>query len=152
MKDEIKEILDKLRKVVKDKELYIYSGEYKKDKNPARCLIINPYDVEKILNLITNLQEENKRLGQLLLDFQINIKLEKKRIPLKLIQNKTFMELYDMPTYEDYKSRIDKAIELLNSWEQNYNGLMKSNIIYIPEDKPSKIDLLNILKGSDDNE
>lgn len=44
------------------------------------------------------------------------------------------------------QSKIDKANEIIKDWHQEYNGLMKTNNIYIPEDKPSLFDLRDILK------
>ena len=46
------------------------------------------------------------------------------------------------------QSKIDKANEIIKDWEQNYNGLMKTNNIYIPEDKLSLFDLRNVLNDN----
>lgn len=44
------------------------------------------------------------------------------------------------------QSKIDKANEIIKNWHQEYNGLMETNNIYIPKDKPSLFDLRDILK------
>jgi len=44
------------------------------------------------------------------------------------------------------QSKIDKANEIIKDWHQEYNGLMETNNIYIPKDKPSLFDLRDILK------
>ena len=60
-------------------------------------------------------------------------------------------------TYNEYKgtlqeqinnlqSKIDKVNEIIKDWHQEYNGLMETNNIYIPKDKPSLFDLRDILK------
>lgn len=50
-------------------------------------------------------------------------------------------------TYIDVlQSKIDKANEIIKDWHQEYNGLMETNNIYIPKDKPSLFDLRDILK------
>ena len=87
-------------------------------------------DKVKLLDCITNLEQENNYY------FKKNNELSALNTSLRIDR-------------DNYKSRIDKAIEILSSWKQEYNGLMKTNNIYIPIDKPSKFDLLNILQGSD---
>ena len=44
------------------------------------------------------------------------------------------------------QSKIDKVNEIIKDWHQEYNGLMETNNIYIPKDKPSLFDLRDILK------
>lgn len=146
MKEEIKEILDDLRKTADNTFFIVWGSQEELDKAPrytANFLSINDRQAKLLLDYITTLQEENKeahdfdktmkdikdnliarinrqeteieRLKQELFDFKQNIYIEKAEIPQKLTQNKSFMELYDIPTYEDYKLRIDKAIEYINT-------------------------------------
>jgi hypothetical protein len=71
----------------------------------------------------------------------------------KLIYSKEDLDLIlslETQEYEDkinnLQSKIDKANELIKDWHQEYNGLMETNNIYIPKDKPSLFDLRDILK------
>jgi len=77
---------------------------------------------------------------------------------LNLIQRKDIKRLLDeMDRADEYiktlyfknenlQSKIDKANEIIKDWHQEYNGLMETNNIYIPKDKPSLFDLRDILK------
>ena len=96
MKDEIKEILDKLN-------------------NKAEHYILYDYETHLLLDYITNLQEENERLTRSIVSYDETL----------LKRNNE---------YEDYKSRIEKAIEYL---EQPY----RDNFDF------SKAQLLSILQG-----
>jgi len=88
--------------------------------------------------------EENERLKEQLFDFEQNIYIQKAGIPQKLTKDKTFMELYDMPTYEDYKSRCEKAIPML----KELNKKLK-DILHIGIDIAEITDIENTLTGGD---
>ena len=82
MKDEIKEILDNIKKccdITKDQSFTVYQRQ----------------DILKLLDYITNLQEENEELKDYL------------KIMEKGKDN-------NLNRFLDYKSRIDKAIEYIN--------------------------------------
>ena len=71
----------------------------------------------------------------------------------KLIYSKEDLDLIlclETEKYEDkinnLQSKIDKVNEIIKDWHQEYNGLMETNNIYIPKDKPSLFDLRDILK------
>ena len=40
--------------------------------------------------------------------------IKKMALPNELIKDKTFYDLYDMPTYEELLTKIDKSIEYIN--------------------------------------
>ena len=118
MKDEIKEILDILQKC-KDYDDEVY--------------LIKQHGATLLLDYITNLQEENEK-------------------------NKEYSEFYkDMSdkwkelsgvfkkSCEDYKVRIDKAIEYITT-EQLYTNYQWGKSQYVKILK----DLLNILQGKSD--
>lgn len=123
MKDDIKEILDKLKD---DKQMcsYCYYRIFIDDR-------------DKLLDYITNLQEENKEL-----------KLELSGYREAILRNDELLGL------QNYKSRNEKAIEYINKNkhlsmfadcrepEEDWN--------YVLEINPR--DLLNILQGDDKDE
>ena len=104
MNEEIKEILDDL----KDKCKYIedYGYQYKR---------LSLEDTNLLLDYITNLQEELKSANDSITWWSNRFNAVQR-------------------DYEDYKSRIDKAIEYIKEFEY-----------YIPEDDVPK--LLNIMQG-----
>lgn len=80
MKDEIKEILDDLRKTADNTIFAVCSSQEELDKMPkytANFLSINDRKAKLLLDYITNLQEENKRLKQKC-DFYHNEFIEEK--------------------------------------------------------------------------
>ena len=110
MKDEIKEILDKMPKSI------------------TKILSIPSKDAKILLDYITNLQEENKRLKKdnlLLIDYQ---DMEQK--------------------YDDYKSRNEKTIEYIRS----LCYIESKNEWFTYGDDLSPEHIVNILQGSDKDE
>ena len=101
MDEEIKEILDYLDYGVNSLSI---------SKPPFK---IGYDDIKKLLDYITNLQQENERL---------------KNIPIMDFTSDVYQEL------EDYKSRIDKAIEYIEKTQEGY---------------VSELKLLDILRGED---
>lgn len=81
-----------------------------------------------------------------------SVKLNKEKLKLlkDCVTNLEESEAYYYGQYKDYKSRIEKAVEYIKDWHQEYNGLMETNNIYIPKDKPSLFDLRNVLNGRSD--
>ena len=71
--------------------------------------------IKQLLDYITNLQQENERLEHENFSLREYLVIHKKSIPNELKKDKDFMEIIDMPTYEDYKSRCEKAIEYINN-------------------------------------
>ena len=82
-----------------------------------------------------DLQEENQALKKQLEECQLqnfdlreDIMIQKQAIPNKLIKDKTFYDLYDMPTYEDLLTRQKEFIKYL----ENEIKRLKENDIYEP--------------------
>ena len=61
-------------------------------------------------------------------DLREDIMIQKQAIPNKLIKDKTFYDLYDMPTYEDLLTRQKEFIKYL----ENEIKRLKENDIYEP--------------------
>lgn len=99
MNDEIKEILEYLKTM---------SSENEPDIELSRK------EIKILLYYITNLQQENERLEHENFCLREYLVINKKSIPNDLTKDKNFMEIIDMPTYEDYKSRCEKADEFIN--------------------------------------
>lgn len=122
MKDEIKEILDKLKDTA-DTSFFAICGTKEEleniPKSISKALHITDKHAKLLLDYITNLQEENENLQE-----KLNLAMETIDIGVENTYIKT----------TDYKKRIDKAIE----W-------VKKNMYYFP--RPDE--LLNILQGSD---
>lgn len=118
MKDEIKEILDKLQKVANRETASRNALMEMKDK-----------DYQLLLDYITNLQEENERVSNLYETYE-----EANELWIKKCEN--------------YKSRIDKAVEYIKLIENNTPNSTRKNIA-----KMILINyktLLNLLNGDDE--
>ena len=84
--------------------------------------ITNPKkQLEFYKDLSEQLQVENKQLKKQLeeyqfqnIDLRADIMIQKKAFPNKLIKDKTFYDLYDMPTYEDLLYQQKEFIEYMN--------------------------------------
>lgn len=127
MKDEIKEILEYL----KDEDEY-----YKKAEEVIvgyGDLIVEKEDIDKLLDYITNLQEENQRLKDYL------------KIMEKGKDN-------NLNRFLDYKSRCEKAIEELdkyiNSCEIEAEHTLNNEKCLISINHSKKVK--NILNGGDE--
>lgn len=91
---------------------------------------LNSKESHLLLNYITNLQQENERLKE-----------ENKRIFSKVNDDELLISnAMNYAEAQDYKSRCEKAIELINAW---LDGLNNDDIIILLND------LGNILKGGD---
>ena len=107
----------------------------------------------ELYDYITNLQQENERLNDVLVhkpDEKIILKtndgqelffIQSERIDMQEELNKANMQL--MTQLEDYKSRIDKAIKYIQD-ENNQNDCCGYEVVYIDE-------ILNILEGKEND-
>ena len=91
---------------------------YVGDKN-ALNEMIGYYDGLK--QGIEELQQENKELKKQLEEYKLqninlraDIMIKKMAMPNELIKDKTFYDLYDMPTYEDLLNQQKEFIEYMN--------------------------------------
>lgn len=120
MNDEIKEILEWLDYGVNSLSI---------SKPPFKV----PYkDIEKILDYITNLQEENEKLIN-------NQRYYKKGVFSLEYDKETLSDMID-----DYKSRIDKAISFIND-NAVYKKITINQQVYYNEYIVNQA--LNILRG-----
>ena len=136
MKDEIKETLDKLQLINNCEFNFTYT-------------IIQKPEAKALLNYITNLQQENERLKD---------ELEQNKNPLRgifaqvtdddLLRNNAAM----YAELEDYKSRCEKAIELINKWVENIDNWDKTDnpYDYYIENNIGLEDLVDILGGDEE--
>ena len=132
MKDEIKEILDKLLKYFKESNVNDFG--YEQDK------LISYEEAQILLDYITNLQEEleeEKRIEQE--DLKTIQELEEKlnNLTHTIFTGRNYNEV--LKSEQDYKSRNEKAIDKISKLKP-----------FIPNEIPSWLDELeNILQGSD---
>ena len=154
MNNEVKEILD---------SLYELMEEYKEDKKICPGMGLNWKDWTILLDYITNLQQENEKDIEMLndiikeQDMKLNdLQQENERLK-ELVNPKTqiFIDTQDMEErygeelykeylekqLEDFKSRIDKAIEYIENEDIDV-CMIRYNDIY-----DTKKELLNILRG-----
>ena len=124
MSDEVKEILDYL----KDDNYFTESSEYEVSSYDL-FKSLNRVQTDKLLDYITNLQEENERLK------------ENKLTPDELA-NLLNQEL--IKQRDDYKSRCEKATKHIKEHTENIDR----GKYY--EDYVETYDLLNILNGGDE--
>lgn len=138
MKDEIKEILDKLRS-----DDY-YEKEYQKSAYYER-------DLKKLEDYITNLQEKVENQRQELVSLNDRLKEVKKSNGFLKQENERLKEnaihndkVVDKAKWNEmiYKSRIEKAIEYINN-----NSYFKDNVVKTMIFKDYSSNLLNILQG-----
>lgn len=147
MKDEIKEILEGLNHISN-------SGE-------NASIEFNSKDCKLLSNYITNLQEELKSANESITwwtnRFNAVEKENKKLKETNVYCNRTdcIGRIKDSRKYdsvyqekEDYKSRIDKAIEYLTDKNREFSEDCYYKVCELTETE----DLLNILNGSDKDE
>ena len=119
MREEIKEILYVLKHIV-----------------IGRASRLTPREANKLLDYITNLQEENIKLKELCDKYEE--------------EHKTTFEYWKHLIKEDYKARNEKAIEYINKlnnyrFEFTFDNVDRHEIVGC--EKNFVKDLLNILKG-----
>lgn len=144
MKDEIKEIIS-----------YLKNNTFIPDETKRKYKILHRDEVNKLLDYITNLQQENEKL----LDENIAIKdivVEKDSQIKEMILQKTdyiAINILEMKL-EDYKSRVEKAVEYIN---KNKHLSMFADCREPEEEwnydlEINPRDLLNILQGESHEE
>ena len=159
MKDEIREILDRLD-----------YNEWEVDLYKVPITWCELYDIR---DYITNLQKENERLNKEVAKLHIiqeeyGSHIENTHIiddyqKTYFMTNKWLIELKDgkfvdinvlNSDYEDYKSRVEKAVEYIKTkglkeeeWQNNF--CIKATATYTREEI---FDLLNILQNGSDSE
>lgn len=107
MTEEIKEILDKLKYIV-DFSIIEHDTSFNSDNvEESVCLLISN-ECQLLLNYITNLQEENKRIFSKVNDDEL------------LISN-----AMNYAEAQDYKKRIDKIIAHLGNCDWNNKDFEK---------------------------
>ena len=147
MSNEIKEILDNVKKccdITKEQSFTVYQRQ----------------EILKILDYITNLKEENIRLIEENIALKIELEdmsYEQLKISYKKLQeeNKILKEnaihndkVVDKAKWNEmiYKSRIDKAIEYLESYNTDFKNCRFGEA---PISMRELGDLLDILKGEE---
>lgn len=140
MTEEIKEILESSRKIIKSNR-----------ENGFDRIIMLGDDIDKLSDYITNLQQENKEYSMIFDTFSkrpyAHKYLEEKKKELnnnKIICLDSEMVYKD---YYDYKSRCEKAIPML----KELNAKLKK-ILNIGIDIKEISDIEKILEVGDDNE
>ena len=80
------------------------------------------FEKEQLNNLVNSCQEEIRQLKKQLEEYQLqninliaDIMIQKMAFPNKLIKDKTFYDLYDMPTYEDLLNQQKEFINYLEN-------------------------------------
>lgn len=68
----------------------------------------------EMINYLREIEKENQKLKKQLEEYQLqnvdlrtDIMIQKMSFPNKLIKDKTFYDLYDMPTYEELKKQVE---------------------------------------------
>lgn len=169
----LKEKLDEYQKLKKELD-YISCGEYCSQLRFERDMLQNVIDYGEVskedkefidmTHRNTELLEENEYLKKQLEGYQIqnlnlktNIMIQKQALPSKEIKDKTFYDLYDMPTYKELKKQLeeykeqtrikDEYLSIITDLANNYNGYSKINdlgllLLAVYED-----DSFNTVKG-----
>ena len=136
MKDEIKEILDDIKDTV---DTYVKSCDYKENDIIYDEVNFSVKQWNELLDYITNLQEEYEKEHYLVDKLTRQLTDEYKNTE------------YQCKQKEDYKSRIDKAIEYINNFwkKKSYYEDIDNCMKYATINEFDKADLLNILQGED---
>lgn len=152
MKDEIKEILDDLRKTAENTIFVVCSSQEELDKMPkytANFLSINDRKARLLLNYITNLQEENERYKRIFEGKERFSKIMSDDIDFIIMSKADYDRQLDDIELEliDYRSRNEKAIEYIkHEWfKREQIGISHLSFSY---DELQHI--LNILKEKSD--
>ena len=133
MTNEIKEILELLRE-----DLYIPQEDNREYK------LLDKGDDKLLLDYITNLQEENNELKQII-DIR-ECQLEEMQMNKTDYTQVNILEMQ----LEDYKTRNNKAVEYINKYEyQKYCPSPYEKDKYIMREEKEGQDLLNILRGDE---
>ena len=113
--------------------MFIKKYEELLDKGYCDCNEMNCIDnntPRRILNIVKNLQQENKELKKQLeeleeqnFNLREDIMLKKMAIPHEKIKDKSLYDLYDMPSYSDLSKENQ---ELKKQLKTKHNGFMAS--------------------------
>ena len=102
----------------KDKQIDVLKKKY---ENAVADYENTMFEKEQLNSLVNSCQEEIRQLKKQLEEYQLqninlraDIMIQKKAFPNKLIKDKTFYDLYDMPTYEDLLNQQKEFIEYMN--------------------------------------
>ncbi len=107
MNDEIKEIIESSRKIIKSNR-----------ENGFDRIIMLGDDIDKLLDYITNLQQENERLKE-----------ENKHIFANVNDDELLRSnAMNWAEAQDYKSRIEKAIPMLKELNIKLKGILNIGI------------------------
>ena len=124
-------------------------------RNQKRMYRIHKQE-EKILEqelMIVSLQQKVEQLENENFNIRENIHLEKISLPPELTKDKNFMELYDIPSYEDLKNKVEQLENIRKEaidFVKEHARIDDEYPAYIEMLLEEKQDLLNILnKGSD---
>lgn len=130
MKDEIKEILDKLKDSVDNPIIDVPTMDGTDSEPMGNTVLLEPNESKILLDYITNLQEENKELND------DNIWWNNR---FKAVQR----------NYKDYKSRNKKAIEFIEENLTFYITIGGTDERKLIGYNKAFDELLKILKGSE---
>lgn len=101
---------------------------------------------DAILDYITNLQKENEKLKRENVDLCAYLLFKNRRIPSALTKNRKIQELLEIPTYEDYKSRVEKTTEKLSFIDE----ALENDTLNVPLCIAKINSALNILQNGSD--
>ena len=170
MKDEIKEIINQLEIVARKHTIEVYEDGSKIETMPASVvdeLRLNNYSSKILLDYITNLQEEIHKKEAMYDSLAVDYRLSQEEndilkrdieamkhnynLLVRCIENGESMtqKFENGLTYQDYKSRNEKAIEYIHNHQPVFELSNKEQIQEWFE-KEYYIELLNILNGGDE--
>jgi len=140
MTEEIKEILNGLSKK---------ASIYKMQINEGMSFNTDEYEANDLLNYITNLQKENNSLKGNIKRYAKKVKNQRVEIDglLKQRDKIKIRHIYLKKDLKDYKQRNEKAVEYI---KQTGGYIENINRFRVDLYEPLCLDLLNILKGSDE--
>lgn len=108
-----------------------YDGEYCSSNDIKGVLTREQFEQMAYKNEIETLKIENKELAEQLEEYKLqnvslraDIMIKKMALPNELIKDKTFYDLYDMPTYEELLAQQKEFIKYLeNDLKENYRDM-----------------------------
>lgn len=134
-KIEIIEFTKPIEKYLDVDEIYKENQELKEKietyEDPEDLTLMFMYCDEKAKDKIRELEKQLEEYQLQNIDLRADIMIQKKSFPNKLIKDKTFYDLYDMPTYEDLLNQQKEFIEYLTKKIDMCDGaidVMKSDL------------------------
>lgn len=143
MNNEIKEIINDLRKTADNSLFIVCSSQEELDKIPkytANFLSVNDRQAKILLDYITNLQEENERLKELCNKYE-----EEHKTTFKIW--KKDLKNFEHEKNRELKSRIDKAREFIEEELTFYITIGGTNERKLIGYNKAFDELLKILQG-----